>query len=159
MSAPVALASSPFETRRPRPGRRVTSVVFRASLVGPLCLALVLTTGCGAIFRSDETQVRTAIKAWFDSFATSNVDTIAKNACGVVAAKFRQSAAEEGLNQGANNDSGKPFSMTVDSISNIQVLGDTATASVTVHSSSKPEPRNFVATVTKENGTWKYCTQ
>lgn len=136
-----------------------TPATLRLLLLGPLCLAIVLAAGCSA-FRSDKDQVRDAIQAHFDSYATiapsRSTETLEKNSCAALAAKIRKSFEEEGVFD--EPDDGTTFTMTVDAISNIQVADDSATASVILHSSSKPDPRSFVATAIKEDGAWKYCT-
>ncbi|GAA1687158.1 Rv0361 family membrane protein [Fodinicola feengrottensis] len=124
--------------------------------MGALCLAMLATTGCGALFVSDQEKVSIAIRAFYTSVATTNIDNIVQNSCSSLGAKLRTYFDTLGPQ---DNDRKKLLSLTVDSISDIQVVGDTATASVTGHSSSKPDPATIVATVVKENGEWKYCTQ
>jgi hypothetical protein len=126
---------------------------LRAAVASALCLAVLATTGCG---KSDPESVRAAIQTFFDSFATNDPETIYKSTCDALGATIREAMKGE---EEADQTGKKKFTMTTDSISDIQVVGNTATARVTVHSSSKPEPGTFVATVIKEHGKWKYCTQ
>ncbi|MCU1645861.1 MAG: hypothetical protein JWN03_6136 [Nocardia sp.] len=128
---------------------------LKATLVSALALTTFATLGCGSAGASAEGDVRTAIQAFFDSINTGKKENIIGNSCSSLAASFSKAFDEEGT----GDDSGKrPFSMTVDSISNIRVYEDTATADIVMHSSSKPDPRSFVATIARENGAWKYCT-
>ncbi|MFC7624712.1 hypothetical protein [Microlunatus sp. GCM10028923] len=149
---PTPAIGHPRTSSQPATRLRAGRAGLRLLLLGPLCLALGLSTGCTA-FKSDQEQVRDAIQTYYDSFAEASakndIEMIAKNACDRVAAELRKT---EG------SDSTGSFSATVDSISDIQVVGDSATASVVFHTSTKPDPRSYVATVIKERGNWKFCT-
>ncbi|NNH70434.1 hypothetical protein HLB23_11270 [Nocardia uniformis] len=127
----------------PRP--RLAVAAFAAAA------ATMVGYGNAAAQDMESDQIRIAVYDYIDAANTGSVDAIAANLCEASAQTVLDNARTHG-------QSAVPaLSMTVDSISDIQIYGDSASATVAVYSAAKNKTNSGQVTLAKEDGQWRMC--
>ncbi|WP_245547065.1 Rv0361 family membrane protein [Nocardia brevicatena] len=152
----------PPQPRKNRTGLIIGLVAAGLVAVVGIATVVVLTVQGRTPIASDEQRIEAAIRDFYDTLSNDGMAAAAAMACKADRDEFDDMSASEKVEIGRAD-----FSVTIESVENIVITGDRATAHVTGQmtfslpgkdETSTDSDDSSEETLKKEDGEWKVCS-